>query len=118
MLFALFQSTHPVWGATCTFPFVKLLKHVSIHAPRVGCDHADIVVTATKQVSIHAPRVGCDVGKGQVLVLHQVSIHAPRVGCDLRASAAHRRIGRFNPRTPCGVRRVVHALKPIVGDRT
>ena len=35
----LFQSTHPVWGATacsCTLPMGSY--RISIHAPRVGCD--------------------------------------------------------------------------------
>ena len=35
---ALFQSTHPVWGATALHQFHPCLGQISIHAPRVGCD--------------------------------------------------------------------------------
>ena len=38
-----FQSTHPVWGATCDIPASNAsIKHISIHAPRVGCDSKSI----------------------------------------------------------------------------
>ena len=58
-------------------------QRVSIHAPRVGCDHlAPAVHTDFKLVSIHAPRVGCDHND-----IHHTSGHT-----------------RFNSRTPCGVR--------------
>ena len=36
----LFQSTHPVWGATPVGCAVLQKKEISIHAPRVGCDWA------------------------------------------------------------------------------
>ncbi len=57
-------------------------------------------------VSIHAPRVGCDLllvvgGEEEV----EVSIHAPRVGCDKFQADLCSLCGRFNSRTPCGVRR-------------
>ena len=56
----MFQSTRPVWGATCKSAFVNQWGAVSIHAPRVGRDKRDFVITADLQVSIHAPRVGRD----------------------------------------------------------
>ena len=34
-----FQFTHPVWGATATRHHHGATSRVSIHAPRVGCDH-------------------------------------------------------------------------------
>ena len=80
----LFQSTHPVWGATF---------------------HNSPKSTSGALISIHAPRVGCDAGRGQGSGLQwgfqsthpvwgatnqgrrdpghsPISIHAPRVGCD------------------------------------
>ena len=33
-----FQSTRPVWGATCLEEIAKAGAYVSIHAPRVGRD--------------------------------------------------------------------------------
>ena len=35
---AQFQSTHPGWGATCSFRRCPHNSQISIHAPRVGCD--------------------------------------------------------------------------------
>ena len=59
----LFQSTHPVWGATHHSGLPHGPTTISIHAPRVGCDALDPVPTVvSKQISIHAPRVGCDSG--------------------------------------------------------
>ena len=78
----LFQFTHPVWGATHGFPRASSNQSVSIHAPRVGCDHTEDVIRTTTAVSIHAPRVGCDV----------------------RADVGDITFKRFNSRTPCGVR--------------
>ena len=35
----IFQSTHPVWGATRAWPPREIISlGISIHAPRVGCD--------------------------------------------------------------------------------
>ncbi len=36
---ALFQFTHPVWGATGVLSHAPREPRVSIHAPRVGCDY-------------------------------------------------------------------------------
>ena len=38
---SIFQSTHPVWGATHYGLQLLKLKIISIHAPRVGCDRCD-----------------------------------------------------------------------------
>ena len=79
----IFQSTHPVWGATIKSAILKgaymdfnprtpcgvrlRLKandyynvRISIHAPRVGCDAGILLRRREKKISIHAPRVGCD----------------------------------------------------------
>ena len=101
-----FQSTHPVWGATKSWP--KLLSHssISIHAPRVGCDSQEeqprfdhIIFQSTHPVwgatprrslgrwgpMDFNPRTPCGVRPQSRLLLHtgtEISIHAPRVGCD------------------------------------
>ena len=59
------------------------------------------------RVSIHAPRAGRDCdgnagGEGQ-----SVSIHAPRAGRDLYSTSLFHRVHGFNPRAPCGARRVI-----------
>ena len=61
---------------------------ISIHAPREGCDSADLDIAHEAGISIHAPREGCDRGR------------------TLRAAND----GDFNPRTPRGVRRKQGAL--------
>ena len=123
----IFQSTHPVWGATKTLFQRRRDDGISIHAPRVGCDtgahprlhHVFISIHAPRvgcdfwrvhprrlvRISIHAPRVGCDPPPCQPLNHHpHISIHAPRVGCDEGNDRRGRTVSDFNPRTPCGVR--------------
>ena len=45
MLHGMFQSTHPVRGATCVPVGGTVLALVSIHAPREGCDKPSSRVT-------------------------------------------------------------------------
>ena len=100
-----FQSTHPVWGATNGRSQALHESQISIHAPRVGCDHGGVPNRPRQAISIHAPRVGCD-RRTPVKVSWSVNFN-PRTPCGVR------RRGRwtltatlnFNPRTPCGVRR-------------
>ena len=80
---ALFQSTHPVRGATIHQARGGARNlHFNPHTPcgvrRQRCGHAQ----RRGAISIHAPRAGCDGGR-------------------MRTSASPR---NFNPRTPCGVR--------------
>ena len=81
--------------------------HISIHAPREGCDEDDYWSHKNVNISIHAPREGCDPilpgaaeprflpfqsthpvrGATTTTALNTadfvISIHAPREGCDL-----------------------------------
>ena len=57
---AVFQSTHPVWDAT-HHPKVSInQRSISIHASRMGCDHAQGHGDHGPRISIHASRMGCD----------------------------------------------------------
>ena len=58
--------------------------HISIHAPREGCDTiSSLVAHGPSTISIHAPREGCDGPEsGAYLAYLNISIHAPREGCD------------------------------------
>ena len=91
----MFQSTHPVWGATSGRK--AALDGIHRFNPRTPCGVRPGVAqchNTPRQVSIHAPRVGCDTGQ---------------------SSSAWIRTS-FNPRTPCGVRREDwDARKGIVG---
>ena len=80
-----FQSTHPVRGAT------RLIRTLSSEAfadfnPRTPCG-----VRLAEKI-LHFLRDG-------------ISIHAPRAGCDADRSRPGSSSANFNPRTPCGVRR-------------
>ena len=84
-----FQSTHPVRGATSYRDVVRFVSRISIHAPREGCDFAIRFQRPCQTgISIHAPREGCDqecLGDSQSVA---ISIHAPREGCDHCFAAA------------------------------
>ena len=83
-----FQSTLPLRGATTQVKEDHSFKAISIHAPLAGCDHSDLQLRVRLIISIHAPLAGCD--------------------CDMSRETGDKR--HFNPRTPCGVRRELHAL--------
>ncbi len=103
-----FQSTHPLRGATKSEPNTFTWGVISIHAPLAGCDQEICCKALGKDgISIHAPLAGCD--DHRVLFRHAVpiSIHAPLAGCDLAVSRSSRRAANFNPRTPCGVRLII-----------
>ena len=101
-----FQSTHPVWGATEFEVLGEPEKNISIHAPRVGCD-----VVFGVQVGFNPdfnPRTPCGVRLGTVTisfptVLFQ-STH-PVWGATIESGEIFpTSLEDFNPRTPCGVR--------------
>ena len=84
-----FQSTLPVWGAT----------------------PPERVLLANAVISIHAPRVGSDTTAVEAHLWETISIHAPRVGSDILTAFPLTWWGYFNPRSPCGERPLVDALR-------
>ncbi len=78
----IFQSTHPVRGATGHAPLTEMTPQISIHAPREGCDFGMGAVPQQPHISIHAPREGCDIPPWWFVAGSRISIHAPREGCD------------------------------------
>ncbi len=106
-----FQSTLPVWGATYALIVNHFFRDISIHAPRVGSDRQGADQTQTETISIHAPRVGSDTADESSLAIAAISIHAPRVGSDAAFAHSGRTDSQdFNPRSPCGERRVPFLL--------
>ena len=101
----IFQSTHPVRGATFTEQARSVIIYISIHAPRAGCDILEGIEYATESISIHAPRAGCD-----LVIAHPDGLAGhfnPRTPCGVRLDRPvifGIRRPDFNPRTPCGVR--------------
>ena len=100
----LFQSTHPLRGATCQARKKALhLSFQSTHPLRGATpdlDHGLIDML----ISIHAPLAGCDQGCFAVAHCDFISIHAPLAGCDVIRRPSFHYSFDFNPRTPCGVR--------------
>ena len=131
MLEQIFQSTRPVWGATCSQTSLSLFS--SNFNPRAPCgarrrrikkrkdDKNDFNPRAPcgarrwmhgtcgrpRAISIHAPRVGRDSPVELVIGLTEaISIHAPRVGRDDLLCQSSGALSYFNPRAPCGARLV------------
>ena len=124
----IFQSTLPVWGATKHVKLLWRIFYISIHAPRVGSDRMAVRSFPFLVISIHAPRVGSDRAFLRCWQAGSISIHAPRVGSDNQLkrddpytfiSIHAPRVGsdrladwpcccplHFNPRSPCGERRI------------
>ena len=123
-----FQSTRPVWGATCIVHCFIYILPISIHAPRVGRDDISNNVTYYSNISIHAPRVGRDACSAWTL--HEQAIFqstrpvwgatgptSPRPPLSrfqstrpVWGATPHRITPEdwakdFNPRAPCGARR-------------
>ena len=57
---SLFQSTHPLRGATGLASAMFAVQRISIHAPLAGCDLLGQAISAAIDISIHAPLAGCD----------------------------------------------------------
>ena len=80
--------------------------------PRTSCEVRQInshVNDDEFDISIHAPRVRCDHENTRgVVTANTISIHAPRVRCDLDKTQNNYRFWYFNPRTSCEVRRSMH----------
>ena len=83
---ALFQSTHPMRGAT-----IFLAKYIS-----------------NQSISIHAPHARCDQDMTPAQGVSFISIHAPHARCDNMNAIQLGYIENFNPRTPCEVRLVCY----------
>ena len=79
----LFQSTHPVRGATLELLRKAGIIVISIHAPRAGCDLVPLPHVGFNQgfQSTHPVR-GATGYLPAGWNCSQISIHAPRAGCD------------------------------------
>ena len=131
----IFQSTHPVRGATEVVFVIALGDVISIHAPRAGCDAAG--AGRREEAGGHFnPRTPCGVRPEAVQRIkrgkkfqsthpvrgatrrgapyqrcRRISIHAPRAGCDV-VLQRHRqplRISIHAPRAGCDVRSDAYA---------
>ena len=96
-----FQSTRPVWGATLPITMPRTMSRISIHAPRVGRDHHNVLHRPC--APNFNPRAPCGARRavlvGQFGVQH-ISIHAPRVGRDCVVRHSVFLIRRFQSTRP------------------
>ena len=105
----MFQSTHSLRSATVVINgFEVRCGFQSTHSLR-SATAAKWAFNLVPIVSIHALLAECDALADLDMINMWVSIHALLAECD-----RHRRRGNgnnhgFNPRTPCGVRRIVRA---------
>ena len=106
---SMFQSTHPVWGATRLWRTTGRHQAVSIHAPRVGCDHLPLICIYFAAFQSTHPVWGAtfEVSSARMHDLFQ-STHPVWGATATRWCPCSSR--GFNPRTPCGVRRSMFIL--------
>ena len=134
---SIFQSTHPLRGATAAGAVLDLDLVISIHAPLAGCDER--LRRRPDPYQHFNPRTPCGVrpdgspgyispfgfqsthplrgatpGRAGPPQRAGISIHAPLAGCDRNVPRGHRHRRDFNPRTPCGVRPRPNARTPSV----
>ena len=128
-----FQSTHSLRSATVQKSECVSIKKVSIHALLAECDHFDMGQGAERPgfnprtpCGVRHPRPASRTAGSGFQSTHSlrsatpkmrltptqeaVSIHALLAECDPVDDAGSLHHGSFNPRTPCGVRRIVFAV--------
>ena len=102
----IFQSTHPMRGATFRDRSLVRIIFISIHAPHAGCDVAQGLRDRVRHD--FNPRTPCGVRLSPRMAERSTwkfqSTH-PMRGATAGIKQAARSIENFNPRTPCGVRR-------------
>ena len=100
-----FQSTHPLRGATFAPPYFGVDLDISIHAPLAGCDVLSITLSAFLQN--FNPRTPCGVRQKLRALdnkLNEFQSTHPLRGATLLTPFLLLFFRYFNPRTPCGVR--------------
>ena len=101
----IFQSTHPLRGATAACAFMA--SSASYFNPRTPCGVRPALATGPSIPTHFNPRTPCGVRLlvgVNVIDDRIISIHAPLAGCDYSSFFAISARMNFNPRTPCGVR--------------
>ena len=91
--------------------FLRIANAISIHAPLAGCDAcAPTTPTALREFQSTHPLRGATMDHNKEESLCTISIHAPLAGCDYSVGFRLKFLPNFNPRTPCGVRRIHNQL--------
>ena len=69
------RPSHPVRGGTFLCGIARWFVHISIHPPRAGWDHGDLLSDRADRISIHPPRAGWDSNKLQKLLCNLCKIN-------------------------------------------
>ena len=130
----IFQSTHPLRGATRRSGGDRVLPLISLHAPLAGCDlqarqglpafrdfnprtpcgvRLETRMRVSKPIKFQSthPLRGATITRTPARRGHGISIHAPLAGCDRFGVDITPLSIDFNPRTPCGVRYGLAAVR-------
>ena len=110
----LFQSTHPLRGATPAPAQRDIQPRFQSTHPLRGATRLCMVYGMPTWISIHAPPAGCDKKILSRWIHLFISIHAPPAGCDLCVAQFGNLAQNFNPRTPCGVRRLSDCINKTI----
>ena len=86
---------------------------ISIRAPLAGSDVNRKRDCLAGVISIRAPLAGSDKHSGEAAASRVISIRAPLAGSDQRAARSGSDHRDFNPRSPCGERRLMQIYDTI-----
>ncbi len=101
-----FQSTPPVWGATGHRKEAQIVPRFQSTPPVWGATISFGIFLTLLIISIHAPRVGGDsTGKCGPIWTRNFNPRPPCGGRRLEMGRTELHNGNFNPRPPCGGRR-------------
>ena len=105
LIVPLFQSTHPLRGATTRSSPVPSIRVISIHAPLAGRDGIHgLGFRCHRGFQSTRPLRGATERKLCVVLTVIISIHAPLAGRDRQDVYGDHARRNFNPRAPCGAR--------------
>ena len=111
-----FNPRPPCGGRHANIPVEVLLNGISIHVPCTGDDFPAGLILRTGHISIHVPRTGDDKYTQAIEQKSNISIHVPRAGDDASATAGNGSTVNFNPRPPCGGRRIRNSRQRLNGQ--
>ena len=102
-----FNPRAPCGARRRHLPLLRVEHAISIHAPRVGRDFENPYYDNSDEISIHAPRVGRDASHSQLLRSDlEFQSTRPVWGATSLDNTDYYYRADFNPRAPCGARRV------------
>ena len=106
-----FQSTLPVWGATGCSHLLRRYRSFQSTLPVWGATPVRQGQNHTHVFQSTLPVWGATVSLQSCCRIPPISIHAPRVGSDFIKGGCQQFQLNFNPRSPCGERRLAASIR-------